>query len=449
MHPCIKLLIQSCLCLVRARAHLSNRCIIQIASGRSKLAGWGYIAIGSWFITKTEVDQADHSIHSFKSSRSPKIAVAWFDKIFSLGKIFKRQFDRIINGQESDNRLMLLQDVSSFALFPSYLIMLSSHVVYEAFCSDDFWKPLVYAEYISSIVLTGLLLLRLMIYMLGIEKAAENLLLLYESRKDFMVVIVFSLLPHFSVSLALALKDRYRRETAEENFHNRTDNSSFAVNQQTTHGSKQQATNEFASRISGFLEAILDPTFERAGVLESPEEMNWEDVVLAVVRVIGMMIVPFALHNIILATMMSKRGEQYQAHASGMWKLARAMIIMSIDEEIVTHKHVKEAVSRKDDDVYFQQGPGCNDDDNDNDDAWLVDLTLRYKVGSDSYMEYMGIPTQVNEYLCACLCALVSLRQLARTLSTIVIVYFVYTSSTHQPHAYAQTQTRRWICRPI
>ena len=161
MHPCIKLLIQSCLCLVRARAHLSNRCIIQIASGRSKLAVWGYMAIGSWFITKTEVDQADHSIHSFKSSRSPKIAVAWFDKIFSLGKIFKRQFDRIINGQESDNRLMLLQDVSSIALFPSYLIMLSSHVVYEAFCSDDFWKPLVYVEYISSIVLTGLLLLRL------------------------------------------------------------------------------------------------------------------------------------------------------------------------------------------------------------------------------------------------------------------------------------------------
>jgi hypothetical protein len=326
--------------------------------------------------------------------------------------------------------------------------MLLTHVVYEAFCSDDFWKPLVYAEYISSIVLTGLLLLRLMIYMLGIEKAAENLLLLYESRKDFMVVILFYLVPHFSVSLALALKDRYRRDTAEENFHNRTDNSSFAVNQ-TTHGSKQQATNEFASRISGFLEAILDPTFDRAGVLESPEEMNWEDVVLAVVRVIGMMIVPFALHNIILATMMSKRGQQYQAHANGMWKLARAMIIMSIDEEIVTHKNVEQAVSRKDDDVYFQQGPGSNDDDNDNDDAWLVDLTLRYKVGSDSYMEYMGIPTQVNEYLCACLCALVSLRQLARTPSTIVIVYCVYTSSTHQPHAYAQTQTRRWICRPI
>ena len=449
MHPCIKLLIQSCSCVVCARAHLSNRCIIQMASGRSKLAVWGYMAIGSWFIKiKTEVNQADHSIHSFESSHSPKIAVAWFDKIFSLGKIFKRQFDRIINGQESDNRLMLLQDVSSIALFPSYLIMLSTHVVYEAFCSDDFGKPLVYAEYISSIVLTGLLLLRLMIYMLGIEKAAENLLLLYESRKDFMVVIVFSLLPHFSVSLALALKDRYRRDTAEENFHNRTDNSSFAVNQ-TTHGSKQQATNEFASRISGFLAAILDPTFERAGLLESPGEMNWEDVVLAVVRVIGMIIVPFALHNIILATMMSKRGEQYQAHASGMWKLARAMIIMSIDEEIVTHKNVEQAVSRKDDDVYFQQGPGSNDDDNDNDDAWLVDLTLRYKVGSDSYMEYMGIPTQVNEYLCACLCALVSLRQLARTPSTIVIVYCVYTSSTHQPHAYAQTQTRRWICRPI
>ena len=408
MHPCIKLLIQSCSCVVCARAHLSNRCIIQMASGRSKLAVWGYMAIGSWFITKTEVDQA------------------------------KGSYNRIINGQESDNRLMLLQDVSSFALFPSYLIMLLTHVVYEAFCIDDFGKPLVYAEYISSIVLTGLLLLRLMIYMLGIEKAAENLLLLYESRKDFMVVIVFSLLPHFSVSLALALKDRYRRETAEENFHNRTDNSSFAVNQQTTHGSKQQATNEFASRISGFLEAILDPNFERAGVLESPGEMNWEDIVLAVVRVIGMMIVPFALHNIILATMMSKRGEQYQAHASGMWKLARAMIIMSIDEEIVTHKNVEQAVSRKDDDVYFQQGPGSNDDDNDNDDAWLVDLTLRYKVGSDSYMEYMGIPTQVNEYLCACLCALVSLRQLARTLSTIVIVYFVYTSSTHQPHAYAR-----------
>ena len=418
MHPCIKLLIQSCLCLVCARAHLSNRCIIQIASGRSKLAVWGYMAIGSLFITKTEVDQA------------------------------KGSYNRIINGQESVNRLMLLQDVSSIALFPSYLIMLSTHVVYEAFCSDDFGKPLVYAEYISSIVLTGLLLLRLMIYMLGIEKAAENLLLLYESRKDFMVVIVFYLVPHFSVSLALALKDRYRRDTAEENFHNRTDNSSFAVNQ-TTHGSKQQATNEFASRISGFLEAILDPTFDRAGVLESPEEMNWEDVVLAVVRVIGMIIVPFALHNIILATMMSKRGEQYQAHASGMWKLARAMIIMSIDEEIVTHKNVEQAVSRKDDDVYFQQGPGSNDDDNDNDDAWLVDLTLRYKVGSDSYMEYMGIPTQVNEYLCACLCALVSLRQLARTPSTIVIVYCVYTSSTHQPHAYAQTQTRRWICRPI
>jgi hypothetical protein len=358
------------------------------------------MAIGSWFITKTEVDQA------------------------------KGSYNRIINGQESDNRLMLLQDVSSIALFPSYLIMLSSHVVYEAFCSDDFWKPLVYVEYISSIVLTGLLLLRLMIYMLGIEKAAENLLLLYESRKDFMVVIVFSLLPHFSVSLALALKDRYKRET----FHNRTDNSSFAVNQQTTHGSKQQATNEFASRISGFLAAILDPTFERAGVLESLGEMNWEDVVLAVVRVIGMMIVPFALHNIILATMMSKRGEQYQAHANGMWKLARAMIIMSIDEEIVTHKNVKQAVSRKDEDVYFQQGSGSNDDDNDNDDAWLVDLTLRYKVGSDSYMEYMGIPTQVNEYLCACLCALVSLRQLARTLEyncdCLLRVYIIHTPTT-------------------
>ena len=453
MHPCIKLLIRFCSCVVCARANLSNRCIIQMASARSKLAVWGYLAIGLWLITKTELDEADHKFESIHSEESPSgqrpAAVSWFDKILLLikkyFKIFERMFERIINAQQSDNRLMMLQDVSSIFMFPSYFIMCSSHVFYEAFCSPRSNTLSLYLEYISSIVLTGLLLLRLMIYMLGIEKAAENLLLLYESRKDFMVVIVFSLLPHFSVSLALALKDRYKRET----FHNRTDNSSFAVNQQTTHGSKQQATNEFASRISGFLEAILDPTFERAGVLESPEEMNWEDVVLAVVRVIGMMIVPFALHNIILATMMSKRGEQYQAHASGMWKLARAMIIMSIDEEIVTHKHVKEAVSRKDDDVYFQQGPGCNDDDNDNDDAWLVDLTLRYKVGSDSYMEYMGIPTQVNEYLCACLCALVSLRQLARTPSTIVIVYCVYTSSTHQPHAYAQTQTRRWICRPI
>ena len=150
--------------------------------------------------------------------------------------------------------------------------------------------------------------------------------------------------------------------------------------------------------------------------------MNWEDIFLAVVGVIGLTIVPFALHNIILATMMSMRGEQYQAHATGMWRLARAMIIMSIDQEIIATTPIRfstldqapslgvrhadedgdqalsQAVSRKDDDNYFHR---VISNDGDNDDAWLVDLTLKYKVGSASYMEYMGIPTQVNEYLCA------------------------------------------------
>jgi hypothetical protein len=522
MHPCIKLLIRFCSCVVCARANLSNRCIIQMASARSKLAVWGYLAIGLWLITKTELDEADHKFESIHSEESPSgqrpAAVSWFDKILLLikkyFKIFERMFERIINAQQSDNRLMMLQDVSSIFMFPSYFIMCSSHVFYEAFCSPRSNTLSLYLEYISSIVLTGLLLLRLMIYMLGIERAAENLLLLYESRKDFMFVIVFYLVPHFSVSLALALKDRYRRDTAMDNVHFGTDNSSSTVNQSTTHGSKIQATNGLATSLSMLLEAILDPSFGGTGVQDSPGEMNWEDIVLAVVRVIGMTIVPFALHNIILATMMNKRGEQYQAHATAMWKLARSMIIMSIDQEIIATRkdgrlkwgvgdevvvgeefavkdrwgkkkklakdtegtvlefnaegaakiafretgllHIYERVIKwifPDDlwvpkDQFYRLFPLPTQEPyfeyQDKDDAWLANLTLKYKVGSASYMEYMGVPTQVNEYLCVCLSALVSLRQLAAhsayTSNCLLRVYMIH---THQPQTYAQTPTRR------
>ena len=58
---------------------------------------------------------------------------------------------------------------------------------------------------------------------------------------------------------------------------------------------------------------------------------------LEALRLVGLTFIPFALHNIILATMMSKRGEKYAENASATWKMARSMIILSIDEEIVSN----------------------------------------------------------------------------------------------------------------
>jgi hypothetical protein len=104
--------------------------------------------------------------------------------------------------------------------------------------------------------------------------------------------------------------------------------------------SKQNATRTFATHLSLGLKAMLDP-----GSTLSAEEWNVnrfekpssgrEDLVLQVLQVIGLTFIPFALHNIILMTMMNQRGEKHIQRASASWFMARSMVIMSIDEEII------------------------------------------------------------------------------------------------------------------
>ena len=153
------------------------------------------------------------------------------------------------------------------------------------------------------------------------------MLLLYESRNDFLVVFVFYLSLHFCFSMMIALNGRFQLEVDP----NRTEGASF---------SKQNATRTFATHLSLGLKAMLDPgstlssTNWNVNRFEKPSSGR-EDLVLQVLQVIGLTFIPFALHNIILMTMMNQRGEKHIQRASASWFMARSMVIMSIDEEII------------------------------------------------------------------------------------------------------------------
>jgi len=158
----------------------------------------------------------------------------------------------------------------------------------------------------------------------------QNLLLLYESRNDFLVVFVFYLSLHFCFSMMIALNGRFQLEVDP----NRTEGASF---------SKQNATRTFATHLSLGLKAMLDPgstlssTNWNVNRFEKPSSGR-EDLVLQVLQIIGLTFIPFALHNIILMTMMNQRGERHIQRASASWFMARSMVIMSIDEEIIANE---------------------------------------------------------------------------------------------------------------
>ena len=161
----------------------------------------------------------------------------------------------------------------------------------------------------------------------------QNLLLLYEARGDFLVVFVFYLCLHFCFSTMIALNGRFQLEEPSQG------KSGDLQNQMFSGSPKQNATQSFTEHLGLGLKAMLDPgsTLDskmfKADRFSKPSSGR-EDMVLQVLQVIGLTFIPFALHNIILATMMSKRGEQYSARASASWFMARSMVIMSIDEEI-------------------------------------------------------------------------------------------------------------------
>ena len=187
----------------------------------------------------------------------------------------------------------------------------------------------------------------------------QNLLLLYEARGDFLVVFVFYLCLHFCFSTMIALNGRFQLEEPSQG------KTGDLQNQMFSGSPKQNATQSFTEHLGLGLKAMLDPgsTLDskmfKADRFSRPSSGR-EDMVLQVLQVIGLTFIPFALHNIILATMMSKRGEQYSARASASWFMARSMVIMSIDEEItaIHNQDIENYFSPATESACWQYHPG-------------------------------------------------------------------------------------------
>ena len=136
------------------------------------------------------------------------------------------------------------------------------------------------------------------------------MLLLYESRNDFLVVFVFYLSLHFCFSMMIALNGRFQLEADLDRTEGKLGELRPGFWNMSSSFSKQNATRTFATHLSLGLKAMLDP-----GSTLSAEEWNInrfekpssgrEDLVLKALLVIGLTFIPFALHNIILMTMMN------------------------------------------------------------------------------------------------------------------------------------------------
>ena len=78
------------------------------------------------------------------------------------------------------------------------------------------FKWIVELEYPCAVLLTTCLLVRLVVYLLGIEQVTRHLILLYQTSFDLVKVVFFFLLVNASFSLVLCLDYRFRREREEQ-----------------------------------------------------------------------------------------------------------------------------------------------------------------------------------------------------------------------------------------
>ncbi len=146
----------------------------------------------------------------------------------------------------------------------------------------------------------------------------QNLLVLFEAPTEFLVVFVFYFVLHSGICIVRALNFR---------FHFEQEMNSATIRGEMVNGTilavKYNATNEFASYLGDVLKNMLDPS----STLEKQDTVPGS-LILNLVSIGGLTMVPFFLYNLILATLMGKKGEEYRERAEAMWKMARCLIIM-------------------------------------------------------------------------------------------------------------------------
>ena len=137
------------------------------------------------------------------------------------------------------------------------------------------------------------------------------MLVLFEAPTEFLVVFVFYFVLHSGICIVRALNFRFHFEQ-EMNMINGT-----------ILDVQYNATNEFVSSLGNVLKNMLDPS----STLEKQDTVPGS-LILNLVSIGGLTMVPFFLYNLILATLMGKKGEEYRERAEAMWKMARCLIIM-------------------------------------------------------------------------------------------------------------------------
>ena len=275
--------------------------MIRMASCRTKLTVWGFLFIGTFYISRVEFMQ--------------------WSQINVTGTFIAQQKQRTLKYLRPESRLQMLQNITSSLLFPSAIFMIWAQF---SDVGNPSTKGLHMQEYLMTTILAVCLLMRLLIYLLGIEKMAQNVLLLYEARTDFMYIFFFYLILHGGFSFVLVMQSRFKLGN----------NSQFTQTQL-----KHNTTNLFYNRFACALRALVDHnSADEFKLAPNPEGIGRIDAILQILRLIGFTFVPFVLSSSILGAMMSKHGEKYHKQASTSWNMARSMIIMSIDEEIIANQ---------------------------------------------------------------------------------------------------------------
>ena len=292
--------------------------MIRMASCRTKLTVWGFLFIGTFYISRVEFMQ--------------------WSQINVTGTFIAQQKQRTLQYLQPESRLQMLQNITSSLLFPSAIFMICAQF---SDVGETGTKGLQMQEYLMTTILALCLLMRLLIYLLGIEKMARNVLLLYEARTDFMYIFFFYLILHGGFSFVVVMQSRFRLDS-NSNFTQTNSNITQTNSNITQTQLKHNATKFFSDIFAGALRAMMDHNSPvelfKDKLAPKQEGKGRINAILEILRLIGFTFVPFVLSSSILGAMMSKHGDKYQKQASTSWNMARSMIIMSIDEEIIANQ---------------------------------------------------------------------------------------------------------------
>ena len=281
--------------------------MVLMISVRSQVCVWLLLLIGAWRISYTEVKQIWRAYTEVK-----QIWRGWG------------------NYMQVESKIQLVQNMTALLVLPAALLMSLSQLIEGSQWQDGrVWVG--FFEHCCALALAVCLLLRLGIYLLGVEWSAQYLLMLHKIRSELVALVTFFFLVNCAFSLLLALHMRFDIQATDD-----ADGATSAAQvRDDISKAKNRATHKFADVVSSSFSFLIDPKDPNSDHIPFAGADRRLQILLNFVRAIGFSCVPFVLSQSVLATMMSKIGEEFKEREKASFTMGRSIVLMSIDEELL------------------------------------------------------------------------------------------------------------------